>query len=393
MLKNRILYVIGLVGVGYLDYHYHTFILDVLFYALIAVVPLSILSILVTLSNVDISATADKQYYKKQEWGILTINIANTSHFIVSNIRFKPTFSFGINMEDKRVDVPVVFAKQSYSYEMKFSSKYRGGYDVGITDIWIRDYFNLFRYKIRRKVCAEVVYLPNIIMSENPIYRVSNSDQEKLFGIDFIEQDVMVDIRNYEYGDPLKKIHWKLSAKSDELLVKKYSSNKEQKLSVIIDTMLLEDLRETSRIVVEDQIIEQAVAVIYNHLQRYTGVRVINSVADTFELEHQSDFEGLYRYLAKYPFKGHNDVSTIVKAYFEANEEKLLTDTNNIIIVTHQPTPELYGLLVDNKFGDHHFKVVLMLYGLQRMPKHFTQLINRMSDAGITVEEHWIGGI
>jgi uncharacterized protein (DUF58 family) len=390
MLKNRIIFVIAIIGVGLLDYYYNSYVLDVLFFALLAIIPIAIISLLITLSNIEINIESNKIEYKKGEYGILMFNIINTGGILISGMSFKLFHEFGIKLEEVQTKTPAIFAKETYRYECDFYAMYRGEYEIGVKDIYITDYFNLLRGNIKKRVAIKVLYLPNIIPIKHNQESISNSEDENQFGIDFVEQDVLVDIRQYEYGDPLKKIHWKLSAKNNELLVKKYSSNKEKKLSVIIDTLLLEDVRKTARIVIEDQIIETAIGLIWTSLQNKTKVRVTSSVSDSHELGHINDFGGLYKHLAKYRFKGHNDAYTLVQAYFEDNEEKLLTDTNNIFIVTNRPTPELYGLLVENKYGDHKFTIYCLLYSTQKSDFKLKELMTRMSETGITIKEIWI---
>jgi uncharacterized protein (DUF58 family) len=392
MLKNRILYVLAISVVGFMDYYYNSFVLDITFFALISIIPLAVISILVTLFIVEIKLVTNKETYKKEEEGTISYNIKNKGFLLISNIIFRPDVDLGVEMDSRPVKTPVIFSKATHSHRIKFTSKYRGEYIFRLKDIYITDYFDLIRLNLKKNNTTAILYLPNIVKTQSEQEHNSNSDEERQFALDFIEQDVMVDIREYAYGDPLKKIHWKLSAKNDRLLVKKYTSNKEKKLVVIIDTLYLKLNSGITKLIIEDQIIERAVSLVYTHLQKYSGVRIMNSMNDSFELNHIKDFAGFYRYLAKHKFESHNSIARVVKSYYEVNEEKLLTDTNNIVIITNKPSPELYGLLVENKYGDHTFKVDAMLYSIQKRQDHLTKLLERMREAGISVEEHWIGG-
>ena len=160
---------------------------------------------MVSASKFDIKVYADKSYYRKGQWGVLTYQITNTGALIVSNIQFRPSYDYGIQIDEEKVKVPVIYAKEVYEYELKFRARFRGLYGLGLVDYWISDYFNLIRFKKRMDIKTDVVFLPNISLSAMPRYEISQSDAERQFGVDFIEQDVLVDIRDYEYGDPLKR--------------------------------------------------------------------------------------------------------------------------------------------------------------------------------------------
>jgi hypothetical protein len=46
----------------------------------------------------------------------------------------------------------------------------------------------------------------------------------------------MSDIRNYQAGDSLRQIHWKLSSKTDDLVVRQYAHNSEKQVVIFCDT-------------------------------------------------------------------------------------------------------------------------------------------------------------
>lgn len=104
--------------------------------------------------------------------------------------------------------------------------------------VW--DYLRLFSKKVHLPEASEqIVVGPDtfaIGTSENRMYggrRASGSQTlSNVIGDDSSE---VLDTRSYQEGDTLHQIHWKLSAKMDELLVKVYSASADRAVCICMD--------------------------------------------------------------------------------------------------------------------------------------------------------------
>lgn len=113
-----------------------------------------------------------------------------------------------------------------YLIEKEVTFAYRGTYDVGVDCLYVYDFFRIFRLKVRLYNYRSIYVMPRRYSMAAQLNR-SNSDtsteiKQTVLGID--RNDVS-DIRVYEPGDPMKNVHWKLSSKSEELMVKQYNMN------------------------------------------------------------------------------------------------------------------------------------------------------------------------
>ena len=70
--------------------------------------------------------------------------------------------------------------------------------------------------------------MPSSIMNQE------QKESNKFYIIENDNSDVF-DLRNYNEHDNMKKIHWKLSSKSDELIVKKYASYERTQSLIALD--------------------------------------------------------------------------------------------------------------------------------------------------------------
>lgn len=113
---------------------------------------------------------------------------------------------------------------------------HRGVYPVGRLRLKIRDIFHLFEETIDFNNQLELKVYPRIFQ----IKRMTIPAAE-FFGNVSVSQNTYEDfssiesIRKYAPGDPVKKIHWKASAKSGDLYVKNYELSANASILFIID--------------------------------------------------------------------------------------------------------------------------------------------------------------
>ena len=94
-----------------------------------------------------------------------------------------------------------------------------GGWHITPKKVWVYDYLGLFRFRVRNVQGRTVVVLPRPLeMAQSPVLRrsVAKSWRPK-FGGGYAEQH---ELRLYRPGDQLNQIHWKLSAKTGDLILR-----------------------------------------------------------------------------------------------------------------------------------------------------------------------------
>lgn len=123
-------------------------------------------------------------------------------------------------------------------YEIKenVTFAYRGQYDIGVSNMFVYDFFRMFRLKIEEQQYRPIFVLPRRMIfehiSENAASDVNTESMKNIRGIDRAE---MSDIRAYRQGDHMKTIHWKLSSKTQEMQVKEYAMNSGKTVYIFCD--------------------------------------------------------------------------------------------------------------------------------------------------------------
>lgn len=136
-----------------------------------------------------------------------------------------------------------------------------GVYTVGIREIELYDFFGISEKRILLNGEFSVTVFPKIrdpeemAVPETAMAEAVRETRTKVpGGTDYIG------VREYEQGDSMKQIHWKLSAHSREYMTKIYESNREISFSVLLDFAAYrnEDMEELMEL--NDCLIETALS-------------------------------------------------------------------------------------------------------------------------------------
>lgn len=138
------------------------------------------------------------------------------------------------------MDSPIVAitlkAKETYYHKEDIILKGRSFYELGEIEITVRDIFGI--YSLQRKVSSRsslLVYPEPINLSSFIITTVQQQGELLVEELAFQDKSRVSSLRDYREGDNIKSIHWKLSAKLDDLLVKDYENRGDTNVVVFID--------------------------------------------------------------------------------------------------------------------------------------------------------------
>ncbi len=130
-------------------------------------------------------------------------------------------------------------AKGTASLLLFLQSKYCGKMRITMEEIRVQDYLRLFSKKAPvLEISKEIIVFPKIHkISLNAITWVQDKQEGEEFSHARSGEDTseVFDVHEYREGDMFQRVHWKLTAKEDEYLVKEYSLPIEQTILVFID--------------------------------------------------------------------------------------------------------------------------------------------------------------
>jgi hypothetical protein len=244
-------------------------------------------------------------------------------------------------------------SKRTFAFELE--CKFRGYYEVGIQSVEIEDFLGLFRftYKINETkyltVYPRIVYLNRFKLQTNFL-----SETNTILDRKYEDMTTISDLRKYAFGDSIKKIHWKLTAKNREIMVKNYQSTSETSAIFVLD------LRKNNYItdinyMLEDKVIESVVAAIYFCLSNWIPVNLVyfKDRFTSMEAKNPLGFDEIYKTLSRLNFLESVRVTDILDIYLTDN-----INSTNFVIFTSNVDYDLYEKLYKAKFAGNEVSLV-----------------------------------
>ena len=267
--------------------------------------------------------------------------LQNDSYCVFASISVNLFSSFS-SVEDLPGDTEYeLLPGDKYAFETKLTCKYRGEYEVGVKEVIMTDFFRLFRIRYRIPGTIKALVLPKIT-------RVSNLKSiESLAALpqrtslrERTEPDIVV--RDYVTGDSLKQIHWKATAREQQLKVRNLTGEEKQGISLLWDTRRYSK-EPKDYLPIEDKILETALAISIFLAEKnipfsaYFGQRGISSA----HLEGLGDFDGFYRQVSEIQFDQEENFQ---QTLLEITESGTLFESKVIFCVLHQLNEDVLKL-------------------------------------------------
>lgn len=325
MLRNLIRYLALLAFVGILSILYDTYYMSILFLVL-GVAPLFLLALLGYLySRVSVSMLSVVHVAKKGEVVPISVLVDNPTIFPISSLRIQLSYKNAYSpLVYKKSFMVSIDANTKASVICNLLSEYAGNLEVTLHSIRVYDYLKLFSLKKRVKGELKVAVLPEYYeLSESQLKSRSSSTWESDYYSSVKSGDdpsEVFAIREYREGDRQQRIHWKLSRKLDQLMIKEFSDPLNCSLLLFVDFCIPKGVHPMQFM---DSMLECALSMSYSliltgqsHYFAWYDVRHgscnrirVMQEKDFFEavdgllqaLPYAESTDGLSAYLAEYP--------------------------------------------------------------------------------------------
>ena len=158
------------------------------------------------------------------------------------------------------------------------------------------------------------------------------------------ETTLSSDSRAYQYGDPVNRIHWKLTAQKNDLIVRKYESEDDCELLFLLDTT--PPSLTTAALEIADRLVESALALFFYCLRSNCTVRLVHGLADKgVYMSWQKDrasFDMLLDHLAAQPFDGAVSMGALVKNILDSSDQFA-----GVVVFTSHHTEEILTAMTE----------------------------------------------
>lgn len=335
MLKNRLTYGITLLSLIFLVFIYEH---SLTYIAIYATLILPIFSLAITLStrkSFTITESLSKQNVIKGEIVTYFFSVKNNNFLPYVNVKVLFCNDNHAIETDFNYAVFSIMPHKTHELSFKVLAKYRGNYDIGIQSITLYDFLGLFSFTKLHKNRVSFSIIPNVIdIVSLPLNNINDFNDENNSFTQEEDYNIISDIRKYQPNDGYKKIHWKISARKNELMSKNYQLSKKNSVKILLDNSTIDTSLE-EKIILEDSIIEACVSVLnYAKLRMFS--LYLNFMGSDIQT-HEGEFNYLYSVVSQISFNSNESFDN-----YYYNYSKTQAEIENLVIFTQQITDTVF---------------------------------------------------
>lgn len=363
MFANKIRYLLLISFVGLISILYNEYIMGILFITVL-VLPL-VLLILLGISCGMLKAELSSMVHvaTKGEKIPFMVQLYNPTPFPIYGIKIDLIIQNGFSSKQHKKELMVTMdGRSNLSVSCDLQSEYVGNLHIAMKGLQCYDYLKLFSLRKKCKDSIKIAILPDFYEVEEEI--VTNRGRQYVES-EYYSQTKSGDdpsevfaIREYREGDRIQRIHWKLSSKQNELMIKEFSDPLNCSILIYLDMSISKD---KDYLVYLDALLESAMSLSYSLLMKkqyhyFSWFDNKRGVCRRVQVLSEKDFyetmagllenanpmnlsDGLWTYLAQYPKEQYTDIFYITGELTDAKLDSLsilMTAERRIIYVQEE---------------------------------------------------------
>ena len=276
------------------------------------------------------------------------LHFRNASPLVVLRLEPRIYVSDLFGEADDITAVPLtLMPHEDREFRFQASFDHIGTYSAGVRTVTIGDLLGLFSYTIENEKRHRVEVLPRLFSADDvPLSSEVSSESQKPRQALTVDDMDYAGVREYAWGDPIKTIHWKLSARnpSGEYLTRLFETFNNPGVATILDTSAPNYDRE-SLMFVFDGIVETALSV--NQFALSQGIDSViefrNRAGEDAKLRlmKNSDFPELTHALPRIATGDGHEARELLR-----REMASLHGQDNVAVCTSQVNEELISMLI-----------------------------------------------
>lgn len=342
MKLNRILYLSLLIITFTFVYYYGGKVPNMFFYTVLVLPIVSFIYMVIGYFMLKYEQRLDNDLIFKGDKATFIVNITNRSFFILPYV----SISFlndkgGVIQKHKINNISLKpFSKREVSVDYIY--KYRGYFKLGVSTIEIQDFLGIFKFTLKNKTPLYITVYPQIIDIDEFYLSsgdISVSDNMPSSGGEQEDISTIEEINKYNYGDSLRKIHWKLTAKTNELMIKEYEKVGSRSAILILD-LQSNNYESENNAAIEDKLLETTIGVLRYCIYNDAEVKLIydSEGINAIKCSNFLDFQKAYEALAKVEFNQRASFKDIIASEANCNIGKadIIIATSNINYILYK---------------------------------------------------------
>lgn len=184
----------------------------------------------------------------KNQKTIGTIELKNNSILPVVKTYCRLNLVNDLTGEEEYMDFILgVGAKQSVTREFQVESKHCGRIYFSVMSAKLMDYFGLVSVKVPIKASKRLTVIPDLFSCDVSASPTPSDVDESVGTVRGDDRTELFQLREYQSGDDVRQIHWKLSSKLDNMIFREPGQSISRSLLVVWDkrTICSPDMTDT----------------------------------------------------------------------------------------------------------------------------------------------------
>lgn len=271
---------------------------------------------------------------------------------------------------------------ETQSLSTSICCNYRGEYYVGAKSVTITDFLNLFSITYPVFTKMKVLVLPRIVKLKEINLISFNPDSKQHFNNKNDEEEPDIEVRKYVSGDNKKRIHWKASARKNELFTRKNTSIPKMGVTVYMDLYPIKE-EELTSIIVKDKIIESVLAIAEHCKNKHIPCEIYYEQLglQCIVIQNQLDFDLFYRQCVEMRFHAKLEIDEIIDTVQQKGLSKYRTNQN--IIITHNIVDGLYKQAIQILSNSRECGILVIN---ERLTMNENYLLKLILEAGVNIK-------
>ena len=261
-------------------------------------------------------------------------------------------------------------------YRFALNCPHRGRFSVGPKRLEVSDAFGIFKF--RRKIKTEqsaLEVLPRVLHAAPMVLEPGDIGPQTRIRM---AEDAASpsDVRAWREGDVLKKVHWKLTMRKRELMVRTYEESARPDTLILLDVSPINAIRSKA-LTIEDALCEAALSMVKAQLSADHPVRMPLTSQDPIELAGRgmADFSRFLEAVTHLNFDGQYLFEQLALV-----EMRRIQRTGGMILITARLTANI----ADAALNMRRSGMQVMFMWITDSPRTETmELLTRMSLGGV----------
>lgn len=236
MKRRKLLYFIILIAVLFLNCLYVDYQFFLMLIMMIAVPVFSWGAFVLSRIRLRLYVMADQQAVPVNQKISMRIKASNAFPVMVVWARLKVQMRYSNTNKTEEQELPVrAFLKKAEESHLAAKPLHCGILNVHLDELEVRDFLQLFSVRYDYNGIRRFVIFPERIVSGGSPQNSKEHEEDYFLSHLAMDNTEVLDLRTYVVGDPMNRIHWKLSLRTEDYIVRQYGEPVEKRAAILVD--------------------------------------------------------------------------------------------------------------------------------------------------------------